>query len=77
MYFENDNMLFKTIGKKIKYFRKEANLTQYQLAEKARISLSYLSKIEANNCDKRVSIPVLNKIANSLNVDIIEFFKEG
>lgn len=77
MYFENDNMLFKTIGKKIKYFRKEANLTQYQLAEKARISLSYLSKIEANNCDKSVSISVLNKIANSLNVDIIEFFKEG
>ncbi len=76
MFFKDDNELFKTIGNNIQYFRKKANLTQYQLAEEVGISLSYLSKIEASNCDKSVSISVLNQIANYLKVDIIEFLKE-
>lgn len=76
MYFKNDNELFKTIGNNIQYFRKNVNLTQSQLAEEVGISLSYLSKIEASNCDKSISISVLNQIANCLNVDIIEFLKE-
>lgn len=76
MYFKDDNELFKTIGNNIQHFRKKANLTQYQLAEEVGISLSYLSKIEASNCDKSISISVLNQIANCLKVDIIEFLKE-
>ena len=68
MYFKNDNELFKTIGNNIQYFRKNANLTQSQLAEEVGISLSYLYK--------SISISVLNQIANCLNVDIIEFLKE-
>lgn len=47
-----------------------------QLAEKAQISISYLSKIEASGCDKSLSISVLNQIANVLNVEIKDFFKE-
>lgn len=47
-----------------------------QLAEQAKISISYLSKIEATGCDKSVSISVLNQIANVLGVEINEFFKE-
>ena len=47
-----------------------------QLAEQAGISISYLSKIEAAGCDKSLSISTLNQIANALNVDIINFFKE-
>jgi len=47
-----------------------------QLAEKAQISISYLSKIEASGCDKSLSISVLNQIANVLNVEINDFFKE-
>lgn len=77
MYFKNDKELFKTIGNNIQYFRKKANLTQNQLADEVGISLSYLSKIEASNCDKGISISVLNQIANCLNIDIIEFLKEG
>lgn len=76
MYFRDDKELFKTIGNNIQHFRKNANLTQYQLAEEVGISLSYLSKIEASNCDKSISISVLNQIANCLKVDIIEFLKE-
>ncbi len=73
MYFSDDNELYSTVGSKIKQKRKEKGLTQQQLCEKVGISLSYLSKIEAANCDKSFSLAMLNQIANELEVDIIEF----
>lgn len=76
MQFNNDTALYQTIGANIKQYREQANLTQVQLAEQAKISISYLSKIEASGCNKSLSISVLNQIANILNVDIREFFKE-
>lgn len=76
MYFSNDNDLYRVIGANIKYYREQAKLTQVQLAEQAKISLSYLSKIEAAGCNKSLSISVLNQIANVLDIEIIEFFKE-
>lgn len=76
MYFENDTDLYRVIGANIKYYREQAKLTQVQLAERAKISISYLSKIEAAGCDKSLSISILNQIANILSVDINEFFKE-
>jgi transcriptional regulator with XRE-family HTH domain len=76
MYFQNDTDLYRVISTNIKHYREEAKLTQIQLAEQAKISMSYLSKIEAAGCDKSLSISVLNQIANVLGVEIIEFFKE-
>lgn len=76
MYFENDTDLYRVIGANIKHYREQAKLTQVQLAERARISISYLSKIEAAGCDKSLSISVLNQIANVLSIEINEFFKE-
>lgn len=76
MHFNNDTDLYRTIGSNIKHYRQQANLTQIQLAERAQISISYLSKIEASGCDKSLSISVLNQIANVLNVEINDFFKE-
>lgn len=76
MNFNNDKELYRVIGKNIKLYRKFSKLTQVQLAEKAEISISYLSKIEADSCDKSMSISMLNQIANALNVEITDFFKE-
>lgn len=76
MPFNNDSDLYRAIGANIKHYRKQTNLTQTQLAEQAGISISYLSKIEASGCGKSLSISVLNQIANVLDVEIIEFFKE-
>ena len=76
MHFENDIDLYRVIGANIKHYREQAELTQVQLAERAKISISYLSKIEAAGCDKSLSISVLNQIANVLSVEINEFFKE-
>lgn len=77
MYFENDTNLYRVIGANIKHYREQAKLTQVQLAERAKISISYLSKIEAAGCDKSLSISVLNQIANVLDVEINKFFKEN
>lgn len=76
MHFSNDTDLYRIIGVNIKHYREQAKLTQVQLAEQAKISISYLSKIEATRCNKSLSISVLNQIANVLNVEISEFFKE-
>ena len=75
MHFQNDTDLYRVIGANTKYYREHAGLTQVQLAEQAKISISYLSKIEAAGCDKSLSISVLNQIANVLGVEISEFFK--
>lgn len=75
MSYTNDADLYNVIGTNIKKHRENANLTQVQLAERAQISVSYLSKIEATGCTKSLSISVLNHISNVLNVEITEFFK--
>ena len=74
MHFENDTDLYRVIG--ANHYRKQAKLAQVQLAERAKISISYLSKIEAAGCDKSLSISILNQIANVLGVEINELFKE-
>lgn len=76
MHFENDTDLYRVIGANVKNYREHAKLTQVQLADQAKISISYLSKIEAAGCDKSLSISVLNQIANVLDIEITEFFKE-
>ena len=77
MYFNNDTDLYHVIGTNIKYYREQRKMTQVQLAEQSKISISYLSKIEASGCNKSLSISVLNQIANVLCVEISEFFKEA
>lgn len=69
----NDPRL-KNISYKIKKVRKERHMTQSELADKVGISLSYLSKIEAVNCNKSFSLHVLFDIADALGVDIKDFF---
>lgn len=76
MQFSNETELYQVIGSNIKYYRKQAGLTQIQLSEQVQISISYLSKIEASGCAKSLSISVLNHIANALDLDITEFFQK-
>lgn len=76
MRFSKDADLYHVIGSNIKHYREQAHMTQVQLADAAQISISYLSKIEAINCNKSISLSVLNQIANVLNIDITEFFRE-
>ena len=50
---------YKSIGQTIKKYRKLRGLTQEQLADMVCISISYLTKIEAPNCDQPFSLEVI------------------
>lgn len=76
MYFSNDKELYSTIGKNIKLYRKTKGMTQIQLCDEVGVSLSYLAKIEADNCDKSFSLSLLNKIANVLEIEVYKFLKQ-
>lgn len=54
------------LGEKIRELREERNYTLSDLAERAGLSVSYLSEIERGA--KRPSIKTLDKISNALNV---------
>lgn len=76
MHFDSDKTLYSAVGKNVKKFRTDAGYTQAEFADKIGISLSYLTKIEAANCDKSFSLSLLNHIANTLDIDITAFFRE-
>ena len=67
---------YKKIGRLIQFYRKQKGLTQQDLAEKISISKSYLTKIEAPNCDKSFSLEVLFEIADALHIPV-QTFLEG
>lgn len=58
---------FRQIGLKIAYYRKRKALKQMEVAERAGISCSYLSKIETGKV--RYSLAVLMQIARALEID--------
>ena len=60
----------KLLGEKVKVLRKNAGLTQEQLAEKAEIDLSYLGRIEMGQ--ENPSLKYLNKLATALGVKVPE-----
>lgn len=59
------------IGQRIKSERLKKSLKQYELAEKAGISNTYLSDIEVGR--STVSLKTLNKLAKALELDIKAF----
>lgn len=69
----NENEIYKKLGKRIKFLREEAHLTQEKLAEKSEISLDYLGKIEV--CINKPGLRTLIKISNALGIPIRELFE--
>lgn len=62
----------KTLGKKIKKLRKEAGLTQEQLAEKVGVSRAYMGYVEQGR--NTPSLEVLEKISKVLKVPLSQLF---
>lgn len=69
-------MRYKQIGAKIVYYRMLKGMTQEQLAEKAGISKSYLSKIEHGKYAKNLPLTTLFLISQALNIDVCEIIKD-
>jgi transcriptional regulator with XRE-family HTH domain len=62
-----------TLGKNIKFLRSRKEFTQAVLAEKAGISIIFLSSIERGA--KYPKPDILARIANALAVEVFELFK--
>ena len=62
-------ILFKQIGAKIAYYRTLRNMTQRDLAKRANISRSALSRIECGKYNDNVSVSLLFDIAEGLRID--------
>jgi len=61
-------------AERLKTVRKEKNLTQITLAEKAGIETTYLSDLE--NAKKEPCLRVLDLLATGLGVSLSELFKK-
>ncbi|MFC3414679.1 helix-turn-helix domain-containing protein [Algoriphagus hitonicola] len=60
-------------GKKVRQIRKDKGVSQEKLAELAELDRTYISGIE--NGKRNVSIETIFKIAEALNIPVIEFFE--
>lgn len=70
-----NNDLYETIASNIKYYRKLANLTQAELADKTNYSHEFIRRIEARSGKKYFSIDTIVQIANALNINIEKLFE--
>lgn len=66
--------LYRQLGINIAYYRKKANLSQYELSEKIGVSRTYLASIEAPGMVVSFSTDTLFQIADVLNVSIRQLF---
>lgn len=66
---------FIAIGRKIKMFRRQSNITQSDLAEKLNVSAKYVSAVERGI--SKVSLTRLDEIANILDVKIIDLLSDS
>lgn len=66
--FENKDYYIE-VGLNIAFYRKRVGMTQDNLAEKAGLSRSHLSAIEAPNIIRPFSMEALFNIVHSLNVE--------
>ena len=65
---------YKQLGLNISFYRKATGMTQVQLAERADISRTYLSNIEAPNVIIPFTTTVLFNISDALGVDLNKLF---
>ncbi|MDA8218807.1 MAG: helix-turn-helix transcriptional regulator [Dehalococcoidales bacterium] len=64
-----------TFGQRIKELRHQHNLTQRQLAERASVDSTYLSKIENDRLDHTPSIKTIHDLAGALGADEMELLE--
>lgn len=76
IHFHDDYYYYDIVRKNIKKYRKTANLTQQELADKIEVSMHYISQIESANPNKYFTLVVIGRIAEALNIDIRQLFDD-
>lgn len=69
----NLNWRDKELADKIRWYRRDRNLTQEQLAEKLGVNLTYVSSIERYR--RGVSLPILYKISRVFKIKVKDLFE--
>lgn len=75
-YIHNDEYYYSIIRKNVKKYRLKQKLTQQNLADMTDMSREYICDIENESRNKHLTIAVLGRIAEALNVDIRNFFEK-
>ena len=74
-FIHDNEYYYSIIRKNIRKYRLEQNLTQQDLADMIEMSREYVCDIENESRNKHLTIAVLGRIAESLNIPIENFFK--
>ena len=74
-YVHDDEYYYSIIRNNIRKFRLKQNLTQQDLADMVELSREYICDIENESRNKHLTIAVLGRIAEALNIQIEDFFK--
>ena len=69
----NKSKLLIAFGERIRDLRKEKNLSQEELADKALLHRTYIGMIE--RAEKNLTLTNIEKIAKALGVEIIDLLK--
>jgi len=67
-------VIYQTVAQNIKYIRKKLDLTQEEVSERAGITQNFYGQIERGR--KKGSLVTIKRIADALNVETGELFKE-
>ena len=73
-YIHDDEYYYKIVRANIKKFRIQRKLTQQDLADMTDMSREYICDIENEKRNKHLTIAVLGRIAEAMNVHIVNFF---
>ncbi len=71
-----DNYYYDIIRVNIKKYRKKRGYTQQRLADETELSIDYIAEIESLKRKKSFSIATLGRIADTLNINIKNFFEK-
>lgn len=71
----DDYYYYDIVRKNIKKYRKLANLTQQELADRIDVSMHYISQIESAKPYKYFTLIVIGRIADALEIDITQLFE--
>lgn len=75
-YIHNDEYYYSIIRKNIKKYRLEKNYTQQDLADMTDLSREYICDIENEKRNKHLTIAVLGRVAEALDIDIQKMFEK-
>ncbi|HFI0587669.1 TPA: helix-turn-helix domain-containing protein [Streptococcus suis] len=61
------------IGTRVRQLRKEKNLSQQLLSEKAEVGIDYISNLETKGSN--IKVDTLEKIISALEIEVSDFFQ--